>query len=514
MSAEQLLAKCDLDKFKWSSTDARTFSRPLGGSELVQDLYNRFEKGNQALFFAAYLDFAEPQAVSTVLAAARAAWLSLRYQIPIVATSIQVDDSSTPRLEYRVGDAAQVNKWADRTLVVNCRPVLDLNRFREELGAQMVPSVSGDQTWMHIVMTPASLSSSRVSQLGFILHTHHAPIDGMGSRIVVNRYLTEFAKSLGDDGKEPALQWGGEVENLTPAVFNVLAPSEPVPIPSSSAEEPSVIHPLYATLLGEMAVLGKSLEDQHGFKPRGGDPGWPNAQRLQLLFSSSESDRVFECMKEQPYTLTILAHAALAMTQVFFNPVSTETEHLYMNNFVMRDIRSRLKAPYTDAGYPGYALSPPMFRLPVSLFLSDGTLLPMDRELLLKLMGETEQIYDGHRKMAVAYVAQAAEVFAYMMQQGYAHNQVAVNEAYNFSSDGAGEKYLDSTFQDANGKNMFSLRKFFTSVNHPHPAPYFRLSSWKRIIDIGADFNGNLLAPEEANEYLAKWKEFMLLIVN
>jgi hypothetical protein len=43
---------------------------------------------------------------------------------------------------------------------------------------------------------------------------------------------------------------------------------------------------------------------------------------------------------------------------------------------------------------------------------------------------------------------------------------------------------------------------------------FFRFSSGNGVIDIGANFNGDLVSAEEVKVYLAKWKEFMLLIMN
>ncbi|KAJ7887519.1 hypothetical protein B0H14DRAFT_2695120 [Mycena olivaceomarginata] len=500
MSAEQLLTKYDFEKFIWkpigtTTDESRYFARPLGGAELAQDLYNRFENGNQTMFFAAYLDLARPQSDSTLIAAARAAWISIRFEIPVVATAIEVGEDDVPMLKYRVPDADQVKGWANRTLVVHHRPALDLNRLREELGAQKIPSTEGDQTWMHFVVG-SSNSTVPVSRIGFIFHTHHAVTDGNGSKIIVNRYLTEFAARLVDAEKVSAsdLPWGTEVKNLTPAIFNVLGSSEPIPIHPSSDEEPTFAHPLYATLGGELQTIGESLKNQHGFKPR---------DRTELIFSPEESKSLLGHMKQEPYTLTVLAHAALAMVT-----------YLFMNNFCMFDVRPRLKAPYTGKGYTGYALAPPVLRLPVSRFLaSDGTPLPLDRGLLTELMDEIRDRYAAHKQRAVAYVAQASDMFAYGMKQGYAANYLPPNQCYMFSSDGRGETYLNSAFPDANGNAAFKLSKFFTSINHPHPAPYFRLSSWNGIVDIAADFNGNLLSAEDANMYLAKWKEFMFLIM-
>jgi hypothetical protein len=42
---------------------------------------------------------------------------------------------------------------------------------------------------------------------------------------------------------------------------------------------------------------------------------------------------------------------------------------------------------------------------------------------------------------------------------------------------------------------------------------FFRLSSWGGVIDLGADYNSNLVKTEEAVGYLNLWKRFLLLAV-
>ncbi|KAJ7123113.1 hypothetical protein C8R44DRAFT_735704 [Mycena epipterygia] len=478
MSAEQLLAKFDLDKFIWkpstTADGAECLARPLAGAELSE---------------------------AAVVAAARDAWVFLRYQIPIIATSINVDENDVPMLKYRVPDATQVGEWADRTLRVHRQTsAMNLNQLREELGGQKVPDAEGDQTWMHLIVQNSPSADSLLVQLGFIFHTHHAITDGNGCKIITNQFLAEFAKRLGG-AQNGSLQWGKEVGNLTPAILN-----------------PTFGHPVYGTLGAEMQNIVESMQNQYGFKPRPADQEWPSARRVELVFSKGESEDLLAHFWDNLNLLfsALKAHAALAMVLMFYNPASPETSQYTMNNFCLVDVRPRLRASYASRhGYPGYALAPPMCRVPVALFLSpEGTPLPLERSVLVKAMEAIRERYAAQRQMAVAYIAQAAEMFVYGMKQGYAANQIPVNQCYMLSSDGKGENILDTTFADERGKASFSLAKFFTSINHPHPAPYFRVSSWQGVIEIGADFNGNLISAEEVEMHLAKWKEFMFHILN
>ncbi|KAJ6465895.1 hypothetical protein C8R47DRAFT_1154402 [Mycena vitilis] len=519
MSDDPLLVPYDLEKLKWQDVStidgSLCFARPLAGSELVQEVWNRFEKGNQTMFLAVYLDLASPQSESDIVAAARAAWTSLRHQIPIIATAIELE-SDVPMLKYRVPSSDQVAEWANRTLIVHHRPALDLNHLREQRGTDPVPSEKGDQTWMHLVLGSLDGSTLPVSRIGFMLHTHHGIADGNGSKIITDRFLADFGTRLATRETAPALKWGSEVDNLTPAMFLVLKPSESLPIPTNSPEKPDPNkHPVYRTLASEMKAIFESTQNQYGFKPRDADRGWVDARRAELVLSRKESDALLAYVKKEPYTLTELAHAALAMVVMLENPPSKDAANCSLNNYCMFDGRSRcLRDPHAGKGYPGYALLPPMLRLPISLFMTaEGTPLALDKYLLVKTAGEIRSAYAAHRERSSAYFAPGCELLVKLMKDGYANDFIATNQCYMFSSDGRGETYLSPTFGDANGNTVFTVNKFFCSINHPHPAPYFRMSSWHGIVDLGADFNGNLLSEEDTSRYLREWKEFLFLVM-
>ena len=42
----------------------------------------------------------------------------------------------------------------------------------------------------------------------------------------------------------------------------------------------------------------------------------------------------------------------------------------------------------------------------------------------------------------------------------------------------------------------------------------FRLASWDGVMDLGADYNTNIMNAEVIMDYLNQWKRFMLLIID
>jgi hypothetical protein len=62
----------------------------------------------------------------------------------------------------------------------------------------------------------------------------------------MNRYLKQLGRGIsGTRIPVSSFPWGLEVENLVPAAFNTLAPSEPLPVPLGSTEQPILASPYY-----------------------------------------------------------------------------------------------------------------------------------------------------------------------------------------------------------------------------------------------------------------------------
>ncbi|KAJ8514920.1 hypothetical protein ONZ45_g7610 [Pleurotus djamor] len=517
--ADKLFTKFDNNKYLWHTTSDGSVVRPLAGGELVQDTLNRFVKGEQTLFIGAHLELQTPLSEARLTSAVRDAWIWLRYHIPTIATRIDPRDDGTSALVYKPGD---IDGWCKRTCKVVHQPQLSLEALRLELGRAKVPSPEGDQTWVYLLVGPTAPSGS-VSSFGILIHTHHAPFDGNGLKITMNRFLTQLARTLGSsDIPTPSLHWGNEVENLTPAVFNVLSPSVPRPISPVSSEEPSPDHPYYASVLSFMVSLGQTLENPYGFRPKRGDPGTPSPGYATVPFTIEESARLLSGLKRkqghatgQGYTVSHLAHAALAMTTVADNPPTSEASTQYLNNLHLRDCRNLLVEPYSSRqGFPGYTLSVGVMRLPVSLFLSqEGNSVPLDKPTLVRVIRQVRDLYAAHAALQdpVNYMGLVSELFIGNIIAASKVNILPPSNGYSFSSDGVSEKFLDVNFKDASGQTVFKMPKFLLSLNHTQPAPFFRITSWEGAIHLSADFNSNLVSAHEVKTHLDNWKRFMLL---
>ncbi|OJA19713.1 hypothetical protein AZE42_13823, partial [Rhizopogon vesiculosus] len=207
-------------------------------------MQNRYFKGLHTIFFGLMVNLHDPVSITELSSSAQECWCSLRFQFPTIASSIGGSDQ-LPTVTYTTGTLQEIHQWAERTLLVHSPSHIDLDQLRVDESQRNVPSSDGDYSWMHLV--PGELADDgAVSKFGLLFHTHHSLFDGSAVKIIMNFYLDQLAKSLSDSrSTSKSIQWGNELENLPPAVFNILNSHEVLPIPPDSTQEPSYDHEYY-----------------------------------------------------------------------------------------------------------------------------------------------------------------------------------------------------------------------------------------------------------------------------
>ncbi|OAX32736.1 hypothetical protein K503DRAFT_584758 [Rhizopogon vinicolor AM-OR11-026] len=510
-----LLARYDLEKFKWKPLGGagppKGRVRLLGGGEQIQDIQNRHFKGLHTLFFGLMINLHDPVSIAKLTSSAQGCWCSLRFQFPTIASSIGGSEE-LPTLIYTTGTPQEIDQWAQRTLLVHSPSYVDLEQLRVDEGQKKVPSPDGDYCLMHLV--PGELANDgTVSTFGLLLHCHHSLCDGSAVKIILNFYLDQLAKALsGSRSMSESVQWGNELENIPPAVFNILNADEVLPIPPDSAEEPSFYNEYYKCMGSVLAGLDAMNKDAHGLNDCRQDTEWPKTRRAEVLFTREESARIIAAARAFGFTLTHVAHAALAMVVIADNPPSSESSLYYLNNIAMVNCRSRLTSNWSL--YPGYALSLALTRIPNSVFLSpDGSVLPLDKEVLLEVAEIAKVQYRAYMELPSG-LSQCAQLAEIAIEQSGHNIKLPGERCYSFVSDGKGERYLNPTFTADTGKTVLSVDKFFLSVNTSDADPSFRISSWAGVIDIAIDYNTNILKAEDMTNLLNQWKRCMLLVLD
>jgi hypothetical protein len=417
-------------------------------------------------------------------------------------------------LTYTTTSPQEITQWVQRTFIIHPPSHIDLDELRVNEGLKEVPSSDGDHTWMHLL--PGETANGAVSEFGLLFHTHHSPFDGAGLKIVMTRYLTQLVKVLSDtSGTSELLEWGNELGNLPPAAYSILNSNEPLPVSPDSPEEPTFDHEYYKSSASVLSGFGAAAKDTYGFSARPKDTEWPKTRRAEVLFTKEESERIQAASKIYGFTLTHLAHAALAMVVIADNPPNSASSSHYMNSVSLANFRGRLDPNH--ALHPGYVLGVFMTRIPVSAFLSpDGSVSPLDRNMLLQVAEIAKAQYRAHIELpaGLSCMPQVGEFYASVTVPAASANMLPPNQCYSFSSDGKGENYLKHTFADDAGKPVLSVNKFFVSLNRFDPGPFFRLSSWGGVLDLGADYNSNILKTEDAMNYMNQWKRFLLLVLD
>ena len=142
-------------------------------------------------------------------------------------------------------------------LVVYKQCPIDFDMLRAEVGSAIVPTEDGDYSQLYL----STNGEDQVKTFGLLLRTQHAPFDGAGVKIMMNRFLKRLALIISQSETDTAeLLWGSEGVNLIPAVYNILAPSEPLPIHPESSAEPGRHLPYYANVEGLVKDIGEMIQ--------------------------------------------------------------------------------------------------------------------------------------------------------------------------------------------------------------------------------------------------------------
>lgn len=197
------------------------YVREAAGGEVIEDVWNQFNHGEQTLFLAVDTTFSAPLSKVDLLETCRNAWIALRFDLPIIAAHTDHDESGNTLITYRlVEEYAHAYSWATTTLLLyESDETLDETRYR--VGQIPLPNSRGEQTFLYVI-------PRREASVSFLLHTSHVPFDGAGIKVIFSRFLRFLSKDM--DGSiashNKLLPWGTEGANLTPVALEVLVPDE------------------------------------------------------------------------------------------------------------------------------------------------------------------------------------------------------------------------------------------------------------------------------------------------
>ncbi|KAG1839729.1 hypothetical protein DFJ58DRAFT_733179 [Suillus subalutaceus] len=251
--------------------------------------------------------------ITKLTSSAQECWCWLHFQIPTIASFINGSNHELPMMTYTTVSPQEISQWAHCTLIVHSPSHINLDQLRVNEGQKKVPSSDGDQAWMHLV--PGEIANGTVSKFGLLFHTHHTPFDGTGLKII-----------------------GNKLENLPPAAYNILNSNEPLPISPNSPEEPSFDHKYYKSLGSVLASFSVAAKDMYRFRACQKDTEWPKTCCAEVLLMREESGGILTASKISGFTLTHLAHSALAMVIIADNPPNLASLSHYLNNMSLANL--------------------------------------------------------------------------------------------------------------------------------------------------------------------------------
>ncbi|KAJ6620412.1 hypothetical protein B0H10DRAFT_1945973 [Mycena sp. CBHHK59/15] len=92
--------------YDWSSSpeDPSYYKRQAWGAEIIEDVWNRYNHGEQKLFLGADVTATKPVQSASLLAYARDAWISLRFELPIIAAHTEQDADDITLIHHCLGE--------------------------------------------------------------------------------------------------------------------------------------------------------------------------------------------------------------------------------------------------------------------------------------------------------------------------------------------------------------------------------------------------------------------------
>ena len=227
--------------------------------------------------------------------ASQVAWLSARYQYPLIASSI-----AHSKRVYHICSEEEMKSWLEETFIVypTQAPYENADQLRRDLGPVK-------RAQLHILPHKREM----------IVHIGHDVLDGLAMLLLVNKLLQEI------NAPSPDVTFGTEAANLPPPLC--LAADIPPVTDDQEAQVKKSFNDWFA------ALPGLSIKAVNTDKP----PGNTTAQRQTL--SVDETKAVIAGAKVRGFSPTHVVEAAAIMAMAEIDPESHKS-HASCGIFSMR----------------------------------------------------------------------------------------------------------------------------------------------------------------------------------
>ncbi|KIY47769.1 hypothetical protein FISHEDRAFT_74298 [Fistulina hepatica ATCC 64428] len=509
--------------YEWRPDPAvagRLVRRPAG-AELIEDIWNFHNYGEQNLFVGVYASLASAVSADDLQNALRRAWTRVRFLNPLVASKILHNETGAILLYDAAKSEAEVDTWARATTFLHERTddVTDLDALRYKIGQAHIPAA--DLEWQ----TELHLMPIAETKFGLLIRTSHVPFDGAGVKIVMTTVLQNLAERL-TGVVRPALIWGTEGKNLLPAMSLIPRKVRPPvldangnvvePDRAGEAIENPVWKEEYDGLLRDIIANAPHLHPFKSLVP-GYDPSKipPHNRRATFEFSTEETALIDSARILGPNDKLSFNHIALAcvfLVTLIDNPPEKDSDSVFWV-WLLNDVRNRLTHEYAadPLAYPGYALAESLLSVPVSVVQREEviTAATITKDDILKVAIEVRKGYKKQADMkALLSTTHALAEWFISAPPSPPHCGPL------YSGDGKGALYLHPKYnssKDPERPPVIVVDDFFLGLNKSDPGPFFRTMEWKGRLKLSADYNEHAVEPKVVDGWVQLWAKLLRL---
>ena len=329
----------EYDNFKWRETENGLWTRDVDEVEMAYtSLYTRWRGSGRNFFhMTGHLSlkvpvqsFQDQQEIERGLdAAARKAWMVLRYQHPTIASQVKLDSQTQ---KYVKAYPISTEGWLDETFDIIETGQTGIEWANNDPPAPPLPTLN--------LIKPPSIDKHSVLR-DIVFRSPHDIIDGIGTLLLFGNYVQLVAEAFaqGDSYHIPSLHDPRVVQNLSPP-FRVAAAIPPQPSHKILRRLADLDKAAQAFASSNAEIV--ALPYQNGAMVPGVH------KRVEVVLSPSESSKLTAACKGIGVTVTHVFHAAIALTLRDLQPQSAAPRPVTYVGYLLRNERTSCIPPYND----------------------------------------------------------------------------------------------------------------------------------------------------------------------
>ncbi|KAL0934118.1 uncharacterized protein CTRU02_210917 [Colletotrichum truncatum] len=278
------------------------------------------------------------EAETAVNQALEKAWLALRHDHPTIASQATQDPTSGKwtKTYNQFRDEKEQKAWVEKTLVSVSTNQTGVEWANSNPPAPKVPTL--------FVLSPPS-DKEGVVRRDLVLRSPHDIIDGIGTLILINNFITHASKAYAeaDAFQLPSFD-GSEAANLSPpyrVAANVpptLTEAQQKRLADMAAQKAAAMEPSGIEVLDMPYRRGATVPKRH--------------QRTSITLNKDRTSRLIAACKGADATVTHAFHAAIALVVRDIQKRGAEAKRVRYVNYILRNERSSCQSPYNSPKHP------------------------------------------------------------------------------------------------------------------------------------------------------------------